>query len=228
MKLGGKVKLFDSRSLVEQSRINKALAERGLGQLHEEGLLDQIGMIVRNHEHFRKILMKLEPVQRQNCYNSIAPRLRFKAWPLEQYEAEGKAIASASASRVEPVMVGEQTACTCRCNQRSIAKKQLAGETVRASARIDIVCPCCDGHECPEHFPKPEIEQAAEFAIGLQLARENARGRMTIICHRCRESVELYAASKVDAYETLAAMGWKFDGDRAWCAGCAKPLHQNG
>ncbi len=171
-------KTFDSRTLVQQGRINKALAERGLGQLHEEGLLDQLAMCIQGHERFRKLLASIEPEKRQNAYDCLAPRLMFKPKSLDEYMADTKMRASESLSRCEPVLVGQQ----------------------------------------PQ-----TLEEKAEFAIGSQLAMENARGRLKVTCNACTQELWIYASDKQDAYSTLAALGWAFDGDKAWCPVCSQP-----
>jgi hypothetical protein len=191
-----RVKVFDSRSLLQQSRINKALAQFGLGQLHEEGLLDQIGFLVRDHEHFRKILLKLDPVQRQNCYISLAPRLNFKPKPLDEYVAEEKMIASEKASHDEITPeVGEKLLASLPPTKMGIVKVQAGIQ--RAKLGLDD-------------------EDTAQAV---------ARGRLTVVCLRCTKEETVYAMSKLDAYETLVSLGWKLEEKKAWCPECKpKPV----
>lgn len=173
-------KTFDTRGLIEQGRINKVLEKKGFSKLHEEGLLDQMAVCVRNHEHFRKILVKLDPEKRQSCYDCLAPRLTFKAHPLETYVAIQKDLASASASRIEPFIVGKPVI-------------------------------------------REGLEAKAEHLIGLDLALQNARIRITQVCAKCTQEVTIFAANKIDALETLQGFGWKFQNNKAYCPNCTPP-----
>lgn len=207
-----KKKIFDSRTLIEQGQINKALAEKGLGQLHEEGLLDQLAMCVQTHDRFRKLLARTPPEQRQNCYDCLAPRLIFKALPLEDYMSETKELASASVSRMEPVVVGEKP---------SLSVEQA--ERIFERAASNGVSPA--GVESAQR-----LIHRVTYLEDEETAKTVARGRLTIACHRrkCITEATVYAMNRADAFETLAAMGWKFEGDKAWCPECAKPLRKNG
>ena len=42
-------------------------------------------MCIRNHEHFRGVLMAVEPGLRKEAYEALSPKLRFKARPLGDY-----------------------------------------------------------------------------------------------------------------------------------------------
>lgn len=190
-----KTKVISSRSLIEQSRINKALAEKGLGQLHEEGLLDQMAFMVRNHEHFRKILLKLDPVKRQNCYECLAPRLNFIAKPLDQYVAEEKMIASEKASVTEITPeIGERLLASLRPTKMGIVKASVGLE--RAKLGLDDE----------------------------ETAQTTARGRMTVVCTKCTKAQTVYAMNKLDAYEALVSLGWKFEEEKCWCPECKPKL----
>lgn len=172
-------KTCDSRGLIEQSRMNKALEKAGLAKLHEEGLLDQMAVCIRDHEHFRKILVKVHPEQRTDCYEGLAPRLTFKARPLAEYVAEATNAAAESVSRCEPVIVG---------------KKPSEPKT---------------------------LEQIAEHSIGMSMAMDNARGRLTLVCSKCTNENTIYAADRMDALATFNSMGWRFEHDKPICGECA-------
>ena len=76
-------------------RINKMLGEHGLGQLDHPGLVNQLAYLVRDHDHFRSLLIACEPDKRTDMFNAMAPNLRFKARTLEQYLTEARADAEA-------------------------------------------------------------------------------------------------------------------------------------
>ena len=71
-------------------RINRFLGDRGLAQLDDPSLSSQLAGFVRDHDHFRAILMECDPAERSNCYDALAPNLRFRAKPLEEYMAEAR------------------------------------------------------------------------------------------------------------------------------------------
>ena len=78
-----------------QKRINRMLGEYGLGQLDSPGLVGQLAYLVRDHDHFRSLLLVAEPHQRSLMYDAMAPNLRFKARTLEQYLTEAREDAEA-------------------------------------------------------------------------------------------------------------------------------------
>jgi hypothetical protein len=75
------------------AKVNRELQRLGLGKLSDPKLFDQMAFLVRDHDHFRGLLMHEEPSVRAQMYQCLGPRLRFKAKPLEDYEAESKRIA---------------------------------------------------------------------------------------------------------------------------------------
>ena len=76
-------------------RINQTLGEHGLGQLDHPGLVNQLAYFVRDHEHFRSLLVACEPDKRTGMFDAMAPNLRFQARTLEQYLMEARQDAEA-------------------------------------------------------------------------------------------------------------------------------------
>lgn len=82
------------RSPQEKSAINRMLMSHQLGRLEEgTGLLAQLGFLVRDHEHLRSLLVRCEPENRSDMYNSLKPYLHFDAQPLDAYIAESARLA---------------------------------------------------------------------------------------------------------------------------------------
>ncbi len=76
--------------------VNRLLASAGLGQLEDgAGLLSQLGYLVRDHEHFRQLLVACEPDQRVAMYEALRANLRFTPKALDVYMSEAGAIADA-------------------------------------------------------------------------------------------------------------------------------------
>src|ERR1017187_7252061 len=73
--------------------INKQLQKLGFGTLKDPSLFDQMAMVIRDHTHFRRLLMAVEEGQRHIAYEALALKLRFKAKPLEDYITESKILA---------------------------------------------------------------------------------------------------------------------------------------
>lgn len=79
-----------SLTLQERAKINKELKANGFGGLEDPTLFAQMATLYRTHEAFRGMLMSVLPSERALAYQCIAPRLCFKAKPLEDYEREMK------------------------------------------------------------------------------------------------------------------------------------------
>lgn len=73
--------------------INKQLQKLGFGTLKDPNLFAQMAMVIRDHTHFRRLLMAVEPGQRHTAYEALASKLRFTAKPLEDYEIESRTLA---------------------------------------------------------------------------------------------------------------------------------------
>lgn len=76
-------------SASERRLMNKTLGQRGLAQLSEpRALILQLAMFVHDHEHFRQLLTKCDPLERRNMYESLRPHLKFKAHALDVYVSQ--------------------------------------------------------------------------------------------------------------------------------------------
>ena len=73
--------------------INKQLQKLGFGNLKDPSLFDQMAMVIRDHTHFRRLLMSVEEGQRHIAYEALASKLRFTAKPLEDYVIESRTLA---------------------------------------------------------------------------------------------------------------------------------------
>lgn len=74
-----------------QKQINHQLKKLGFGGLDDPQLLHQMGFCIRDHEHFRKVLLAVETgEQRKIAYDAMRPHLNFPANPLDWYIMEGQ------------------------------------------------------------------------------------------------------------------------------------------
>lgn len=87
------------RPSTERQKVDRALKTRGLGGLSDPKLVSQLAFLVRNHEHFRKILIVLHPKERYQCYEALRPHLRFQAKPLADYISEAADLAARELQR---------------------------------------------------------------------------------------------------------------------------------
>ena len=80
----------------ERLEINRYLGKHGLATLDDPaGLVQQLAFCVRDHIHFRQILVRCEPEHRHALYEAFRPHLSFEAKPLDVYVAEAGADAEA-------------------------------------------------------------------------------------------------------------------------------------
>lgn len=73
--------------------VNKELQRLGFGDLKDPTLPAQFAVCVRDHDHFRGILMHMPQPERSQWYQAMIPHVRFKAKPLADYEMESRGLA---------------------------------------------------------------------------------------------------------------------------------------
>jgi hypothetical protein len=85
------------QSRQEKRAINRFLKNNGLPSLDStSGLMEALGPRIDGHAHFKSLLVRCEPVERQHMYDALKPHLRFTPHPLDVYiamagqEAEAK------------------------------------------------------------------------------------------------------------------------------------------
>jgi hypothetical protein len=179
--------------------MNSHLRKHGLGDLNDPTLMDQLAFMIRSHEKFKEMLMKVTPAERANAYRCLAPRIRhFKPKTLEQYELEGKREAENL-----PIYDHKTLAVTIPNDpvMSSEMKEAITGKTLEERRELERV-------------------QKAEDAIAEDYGQSTAKGRLEIACRKCGFTSLVYAADRADAYLTLIAAGWKISGEHAYCPDC--------
>jgi cytochrome c5 len=124
----------------DQKKVDRALKTRGLGGLDDPNILKQLAFLVRDHAHFRKMLIVLEPRKRYECYTALSPYLRFKAKPLDDYIIEAKELAG----REHQKAAYEATPELDLIAQDAIRKAQAAEE---GKGLLKLTCRTCDRSE---------------------------------------------------------------------------------
>jgi hypothetical protein len=124
-----------------RQKINNLLGGYGLATMdNPRGMVQQLGFLVRDHDHFRQMLVKCEPEHRTSMYESLKPYLRFPAKPLEDYIIAAKQDAEARQlpvlgedGQLHPFKVGEI---------RTDGVEEAAVEQL-AKVRLHVVCRKC-------------------------------------------------------------------------------------
>ncbi len=189
-----------------KAQINRELQRIGLGKLSDPRLFDQMAFLVRDHAHFRGMLMHETPSDRAQMYQCLAPRLRFKAKPLEDYVAESKRIAE---EKQLPQYNPTDLAC------REITPYHHKTEEFKAR-ELDM--------ETGAHEPRSVLTKTAEEAIARSLREEGARYQLKLVCSECTyERAPIRVKRKPSAYKIAKQEGWTFPAlDKALCFACSK------
>lgn len=73
---------------------DKYLKKHGMGGMDDPNLVHHLAFMVRDHEHFRQVLVTMPPQERTAGYEAMKPYLQFEAKPLDVYMAESAELAS--------------------------------------------------------------------------------------------------------------------------------------
>ena len=79
----------------KEKRIDRALKKHGFGGTDDPTLMKQLAFLVRDHEHFRRILVTVAPEKRHDAYEALRSEIkRFVPKPLDVYLAESADLAA--------------------------------------------------------------------------------------------------------------------------------------
>lgn len=142
-----------ARTQPETSRINKLLQTHGLGRLEDRGTVSQLGYLVKDHEHFRRMLEACEPAERPAMYDAMSPSLRFPAKPLDVYLAETRAkaereqlpilMADGSLRAFNPTEISSQPPALSDQQKHELAIAQNAIAAAGAPKTLTLICARC-------------------------------------------------------------------------------------
>jgi len=159
----------------DQQKVNRALKTRGLGGLDDPNLMKQLAFLVRDHAHFRKILVLLEPRKRYECYTALTPYLRFKAKPLDDYILEAKEIAGREHQKAAYEAQSELEILA----QDAIRKAQAIED---GKGLLKLTCRTCDRSEGFTGKTADEAYAAARIDGWRMIGHPN---RKQFLCPRC-------------------------------------------
>lgn len=204
-------------------QVNRELQRIGLGKLDNPKLFDQMAFLVRDHDHFRGMLMHETPSDRAQMYECLAPRLRFKAKPLADYEAASKRIA-------EEKQLPQYNPANLECREiRPYHHKSdefKAEEKSRREAEA-FVTSMREPSEMPQsesQGPRSVLSEAAERSIARDLREASGTNyQLDLVCSECTYEQKIRVKRKPAAYKIARTDGWTFpEADKALCFACSK------
>jgi hypothetical protein len=133
------------RSKNELKELNKQAASHGLATLDDpRGFINQTAYLISNHVAFRRLLVTVEPQHRQECYDTLKPKLSFEAKPLHVYLMEAGEIAEREGWDIYDHETGEIK------SPRPAILESLAQDAIRrnkieeqAKGSLELVCKRC-------------------------------------------------------------------------------------
>lgn len=65
--------------------VHEHLCRHGLGGLDDPNLIHQMAFLIKDHNHFRSVILAVEPKDRRDAYEAMRPYLNFEPYPLDRY-----------------------------------------------------------------------------------------------------------------------------------------------
>jgi len=178
--------------------INKQIQKLGFGTLKDPNLFDQMAVCIRDHTHFRRLLMAVDPEQRHIAYEALHNKLRFAAKPLEDYVTESKILAEQNQlPHYDP-----KTLAVTEWKPQEIETQEYKQEvSVRDKKFITI----------------------AEEAIDRDLREASATQQCILTCAHCTYEQEFRVKKRSAMPKVARQYGWTFPTtDKALCRACSK------
>jgi hypothetical protein len=164
----------------EQQKVDRALKTRGFGGLDDPKIMQQLAFLVRDHAHFRKILIVLEPKKRYECYTALSPYLRFRPKPLDDYIVEAKELAGREHQKAAYEAQSELDLMA----QDAIRRAQAIEE---GKGLLKLTCRTCErsesfsGHSPEDAYSAARVEGWRRISEGVNGARIEEH----FLCPRC-------------------------------------------
>jgi hypothetical protein len=211
----------------DKKQVNRELQRLGLGHLNDPALIAQIAFLVRDHDHFRGILMHMPMPDRKEAYECLAPKLRFRAKSLEDYEIESRTLAEMKQlPQYDPKTL---EAKEWRPQEFKTSRfDDLPPCTQRVCQKCQNRVPVCDC-SCHATHPYEEIKVSestkklttlAERAISTELREATANQRLTLVCRQCTFEQSWKVKRRSSAYKLARQDGWETDKHTALCRLC--------
>jgi hypothetical protein len=184
--------------------INKQLQKLGFGTLKDPNLFAQMAMVIRDHQHFRRLLMAVEPSQRHVAYEALASKLRFTAKPLEDYEIESRTLA-------------EQNKLP-HYDPKSLAVTEWKPQEITLNPKTDASTSTAASDASSE----TRLSKVAEEAIDRDLREASATQECTLVCIHCTREQKFRVKKRSAMPKVARQYGWTFPTrDKALCMACS-------
>jgi hypothetical protein len=182
--------------------INKQLQKLGFGTLKDPNLFAQMAMVIRDHTHFRRLLMAVEPSQRHVAYEALSSKLRFTAKPLEDYEIESRTLA-------------EQ-------NQLPHYDPKTLAVTAFKPQEITLNPDASTSGTVQDRSEASRLSKVAEEAIDRDLRESQAVQECTLVCAKCTREQQFRVKKRSAMPKVARQYGWTFPTtDKALCMACS-------
>src|ERR1035438_2532159 len=150
------------------NKIDRALEKQGFGGVDDPTLMKQLAFMVRDHDHFRNILVTVAPEKRHDAYEALRPEIkRFVPKALDVYLAEAADLAGRKEAGAKYDVTDLDRLAT-----DAIRKAQAVAEK---KGLLKLTCITCDRSESFTGKSADEAYAAARvdgWRVGIQLMRE--------------------------------------------------------
>jgi hypothetical protein len=200
----------------ERRAVGRLLALMGLGGLDQpERLNAELAGYVRDHAHFRELLMACEPLQRASMYDSLRSNLRFRPKPLDVYVSEAGTIAETMQWPIQDA-AGDLHAfnppAISTDNVVAIdAPRQADGGFGDADAFDKFRERLRRDYDAAFAKHAQEIEEA-KFATAA-VAHGMAKAHLWVVCAKCTREAVFDGDTREAVAIALRDAGWKLDAD---------------
>lgn len=172
----------------EKRKIENMLLVEGLAPLTDPDLIEQMAHLVSNwpgdkHDYMRDLLSECDADKRSEMYSAIAPKLRFRALSLSQYEAQIALKAGEMVSQGRMQVVGDRPKPIVIGEEKFVAVPKQHATNAIATVRC---------HRCPKSDQFVEKTPAAAMIAARKAGWTREAGVNKECCPEC--SVALAAA----------------------------------
>lgn len=165
-----------------------------------------MAMVIRDHTHFRRLLMAVEQGQRHIAYEALASKLRFTAKPLEDYEIESRALA-------------EQNQLP-HYDPKTLAVTEFKPQVIETEEYRKLHDR--EPRTWREDQEASRLAKVAEEAIDRDLREAEATQECTLVCKACTREQKIRVRKRSSMPKIARQYGWTFPTkDTSLCMACS-------
>lgn len=177
---------------VRQREVNDQLKKIGFGGLDDPELFKQMAFCIGytestlrgKHDHFRKVLLSVEPHLRTVAYESVRPHLNFTPKALDEYIIDGK-------REAEELQLSVQMPDGTFVSYRDFHGGSTPGPSI-------------------EDMAEAAINAVNSPVLSVDPLKEGGKGTLTLRCGKCTKEVSIECADKLQGYSIAKSKGWVF------------------